>query len=120
MPYKPKTPCRHPGCPEKAEKGGYCEKHKKQIRKKYDNERGTSAQRGYGARWQKARKIYLREHPLCVKCLEEGQVTAATVVDHIIPHKGDYGLFWDVDNWQSLCERHHNEKTAKEDGGFGK
>ena len=28
MPYKPKVPCRHPGCPELVESGRlYCEKH---------------------------------------------------------------------------------------------
>jgi 5-methylcytosine-specific restriction protein A len=41
-------------------------------------------------------------------------VTAAHATDHIIPHKGDLDLFWDSDNWQSLCERHHNAKSAKE------
>lgn len=44
---------------------------------------------------------------------------AATVVDHITPHGGDVALFWDVANWQGLCKAHHDEKTAREDGGFG-
>jgi 5-methylcytosine-specific restriction protein A len=63
---------------------------------------------------------YLKQHPLCVKCLEEGKITIATVVDHIIPHKGDMVLFWQVENHQALCKRCHAIKTAKEDGGFGK
>jgi len=46
-------------------------------------------------------------------------VTAALVVDHIQPHKGNDDLFWDASNWQSLCEACHNLKTATEDGGFG-
>jgi len=37
----------------------------------------------------------------------------AMIVDHIIPHKGDMDLFWNKANWQSLCERHHNIKSAK-------
>ena len=41
------------------------------------------------------------------------------MVDHIIPHKGDEALFWDEDNLQSLCTPCHNQKTAREDGGFG-
>lgn len=44
----------------------------------------------------------------------------ASIVDHIIPHKGDKQLFWDRDNWQPLCKKHHDRKTATEDGGFGR
>jgi 5-methylcytosine-specific restriction protein A len=43
----------------------------------------------------------------------------AIVVDHIIPHKGNYKLFWDKSNWQSLCKSCHDKKTAREDGAFG-
>lgn len=73
----------------------------------------------YGREWRKARAIYLSEHPLCVHCKDAGRVKAAVVVDHIQPHRGDYGLFWDRSNWQALCVTHHNRKTAAEDGGFG-
>ena len=68
----------------------------------------TAAQRGYGYRWQRAREAYLREHPLCVMCQAEGRVTAATVVDHVVPHRGDERLFWDRGNWQGLCARCHS------------
>jgi len=40
--------------------------------------------------------------------------TAATVVDHVTPHKGDKVLFWDRLNWQALCKRCHDRKTAFE------
>ena len=40
---------------------------------------------------------------------------AATVVDHIIPHKGDSDLFWDESNWQSLCKRCHDSFKQKEE-----
>lgn len=63
----------------------------------------TAAQRGYGYKWQQARAQYLREHPLCVMCRADDRVTAATVVDHIVPHRGDQSLFWRRSNWQSLC-----------------
>lgn len=43
---------------------------------------------------------------------------AATVVDHIIPHKGDQYLFWDRSNWQPLCKLCHDRKTATEDSQF--
>jgi hypothetical protein len=31
-------------------------------------------------------------------------VHLATVLDHIVPHKGNGELFWDPANWQGLCE----------------
>jgi len=66
----------------------------------------TTAERGYGNRWRKARATYLRSHPLCVMC--RPRLEPATVVDHIKPHKGDQVLFWDTANWQSLCKLHHD------------
>lgn len=53
-------------------------------------------------------------------CTAEGRPRPATVVDHKTPHKGDPVLFWDEANWQPLCAPHHNQKTASEDGGFGR
>lgn len=82
--------------------------------------RPTAAQRGYGSRWQTARECYLAAHPLCVECQKRGRTEAATVVDHVTPHKGDKVLFWQSDNWQSLCKRCHDSKTATTDGGFGR
>lgn len=41
----------------------------------------------YGSKWDRERLIFLRAHPLCIMCQEQSRVTAATVVDHIIPHK---------------------------------
>lgn len=119
MPQKAKRPCTYPGCNELV-LYGRCEKHRKQINRQYDQQRGTATQRGYDSRWRRAREQYLKENPLCVECLKEGHITPATVIDHIVPHKGDPVLFWDKGNWQSLCKRHHDIKTAKEDGGFGK
>lgn len=69
----------------------------------------------YGRRWKKARLEHLAEHPFCVMCQDEGELTVATDVDHIIPHRGDYTRFWDRANWQSLCRPHHGRKTAQEE-----
>jgi 5-methylcytosine-specific restriction endonuclease McrA len=63
------------------------------------------------------------QHPLCAFCVAKGLVTAAVVVDHIEAHDGDYEKFWDSENWQSLCKRHHDstkqrqEKKRLEGGG---
>jgi 5-methylcytosine-specific restriction protein A len=71
-------------------------------------EKGSSSERGYTWAWTKARNAYLRDNPLCVYCRNEGRVTAADVVNHKIPHRGDQELFWDESNWESLCKRHHD------------
>jgi len=115
MPYKPAKPCKIPNCPAKAGPSGYCPAHEAALPPSTRNpdDRPSASQRGYNSRWQRARLAYLRAHPLCVKCRAEGRVEVATVVDHIIPHRGDWELFWDRDNWQSLCETCHNKKTAR-------
>ena len=81
--------------------------------------RPSAAARGYDSRWRAARKRYLSAHPLCVAFLEIGRPRVATVVDHVVPHKGDDRLFWDESNWQSLCRHCHAVKTAKSDGRWG-
>ncbi|MEN3791836.1 HNH endonuclease [Fulvimarina sp. MAC3] len=67
----------------------------------------------YGRRWRTARAAFLSEHPLCTMCAKAGRTEPATVVDHVVPHKGDEALFWDRSNWQTLCEHHHNSEKAK-------
>jgi len=79
------------------------------------SDRRTAAERGYGSRWRKAREAFLRDYPLCQYCQEDGKVEPATVVNHIKPHKGDQGLFWDQANWQAVCKPHHDSTIAKEE-----
>lgn len=73
----------------------------------------SAAKRGYDYRWQMARVAFLRAHPLCVFCQRAGRLTAASVVDHVVPHRGDQALFWDSSNWQPLCKPCH-DGTKKE------
>ncbi len=121
MPRAALRPCTYPGCGALGETGR-CPLHLHAERKEHDARRGTSAQRGYGSRWQKASKGWLRAHPLCAcpEC-DEGRikVTPAVLVDHRIPHRGDMALFWDSTNWQSMAKECHDRKTSLEDGGFG-
>lgn len=107
MPLRAKRPCGRPGCPALTS-GRYCDAHLGEA----DARRGTAAERGYDHRWRAARAIFLAQNPLCVECLESNRTTAATVVDHKQPHRGDPALFWDRRNWQSLCAEHHGKKTA--------
>jgi 5-methylcytosine-specific restriction enzyme A len=51
-------------------------------------------------------------------CLQEGRVTAAYAVDHVVPHKGNHELFY-YGEVQSLCEIHHNStKQSIEHRGY--
>lgn len=77
-----------------------------------DRLRGGADARGYDSRWRKARALFLKQHPLCAFCQAEGKVVPATVVDHIIPHRGDQRLFWDQTNWEPLCKGCHDRKTG--------
>ena len=78
-------------------------------------------------RWRKIAKRHLDANPLCVLCAAMGRDTAANTVDHVVPHNGDPVLFWDEDNFQSLCavchagikrqqERHGYSAAADVDG----
>ena len=89
------------------------------VKKYYERDRASAAKRGYGGRWRKASKRFLRDNPLCAECLRRGKTQAAEVVDHIVPHKGDMKKFWDEENWQSLCIPDHNAKSPRERGGGG-
>ena len=108
MPMKPLNPCRHPGCPAlTADK--YCSKHLPQYR------RASAHERGYTSKWQRLSKLYLKVNPLCAECKRKGKVTPATVVDHIVPHRGNEQLMWSESNWQPLCKVCHDRKTGRYD-----
>lgn len=115
MPDKFLKVCLGPGCNELS-RDSYCYKHKKTRHKQYEERRGNANERGYTYRWQQYRKRFLEQFPYCeaIGCRE-----LATVVDHIVPHKGDMDLFWEEGNHQPLCNNCHNRKSAREDGGFG-
>lgn len=68
--------------------------------------------RGYGTAWDALRKIIMAQEPLCRTCTEQGRVTAATHVDHIVP-KAEGGTD-DPSNLQALCTDCHKDKTAHE------
>jgi len=88
-------------------------RHKAKVRYG-ESERPSSTDRGYGWRWLKIRRRFLRLNPLCAKHLEQGQIVAAVAVDHIKPHRGDPKLLYDWNNLQSLCIPCHNKKSCTE------
>lgn len=119
MPTAALRPCGTPGCPELVARGR-CASHQQRAQVVDRQHRGTAAERGYGARWQRARVVFLGANPLCRPCSRKSppRVTPATVVDHIVDHKGDQQLFWDETNWQPSCDCCHNERVDA--GDFGR
>lgn len=115
MPRKPKTPCPAPACAELTD-GGRCAKH----RREREHERGSAAQRGYGARHRQWREAVLATDPLCVMCLREHRIRASVIADHIVPlprpnwWDGD----WSIENGQGLCKSCHDERTARMNRGW--
>ncbi len=58
--------------------------------------------------WWKLRSQRLKAEPWCRFCRQAGVMTAAEIVDHIRPHRGDRRLFFDTTNLQSLCRPCHD------------
>jgi 5-methylcytosine-specific restriction enzyme A len=85
-----------------------------EVKRALDRQRPSAARRGYGARWRRARVAFLARHPLCAACRAQGRAVAATVVDHVVPHRGNKRLFWDEANWAPACKPCHDAKTARE------
>lgn len=77
------------------------------------------------SRWLHLRKDKLTEHPLCERCEEEGRVTAATEVHHIIPvehglsRQDKEQLMFNSTNLRALCHACH-VKVHTEMGRCGK
>lgn len=75
----------------------------------------SSSTRGYDYQWRKGRAEHLAANPFCVRCRAAGLIVAATVVDHVTPHNGNAVLFWDRNNWQSLCATCHSSAKQREE-----
>lgn len=123
MPTAPITLCTHAGCNARAVADGKCQLHQtKSIaplsrphKIRHKDKRPSAHRRGYDGKWRQARLAFLDNNPLCVMCQSQGLLVAATVVDHIIPHRGNQARFWDMTNWQALCKSCHDTKTATTD-----
>ena len=81
------------------------------------SQRDREIHRLYGHRWRKARRHFLDQHPLCKRCEDGGALTAAIVVHHTIPHRGDPVVFWDVEHWEPMCKQCHDSIGQVEDKG---
>lgn len=116
MPWKPLKHCSIPGCPERSG-GGPCDRHLAAQRRRIDQDRGSSAQRGYGPSWAERSARFLEANPWC------GCGAPATVSNHRIRRKllvamgvadpdGDEYL-------EPMCASCHGAFTARHEGRWG-
>jgi 5-methylcytosine-specific restriction protein A len=87
---------------------GFCLAHQNQQRAQSAAVPGTSLR--HTARFLRERHYYLLCHPMCATC----RIEVATILDHIVPHRGIPRLFWNQSNWQGLCVHCHGVKSARE------
>lgn len=112
MGRRPLRPCRAPGC-HILVPGGFCPAH--QPKRTERSARAASWRWMYGTEtWGELRTEQLLKEPFCRACAARGLRVRATDVDHIRDHKGDWDVFTDRNNLQSLCHSCHSRKTAKE------
>ena len=57
--------------------------------------------------------IFVRDGFVCAMCRRVVGDTAKLVCDHIRPHKGDSGMFWDGGNLQTLCKSCHDSTKQR-------
>ena len=107
MPRRPKQPCAYPGCPRLSD-GRYCEEHRKLVARNYETyTRDPEIKRKYGSRWKRIRNRYVKLHPFCERCLEQGRLMPVAEVHHILPVAR--GGTHDERNLMSLCQSCHNK-----------
>ena len=77
------------------------------------DDRPNAGERGYDARWQQNRNLFLIHNPLCADCKVRGRTEIASEVHHIVAlSKG--GARLDSRNLMSLCKTCHNRRTGAE------
>lgn len=116
MPAAFNHPCRKPGCRELTLER-YCAEHRQYGDRQIAERRGTTKERGYAGAWPKLRAMKMAADPLCEACGRRGLVVAGAQVDHIVPHKMNGDLMYDMDNLQALCTECHGLKSACESRG---
>ena len=96
--------------------GGYCDEHKPKTHTTERSEEAAAWHRWYSLPiWtEDLRPAQLLREPWCAECARAGIRTRATDVDHIRDHKGNWAVFTDRSNLQSLCHSHHSQKTAQD------
>ena len=105
MPYNPPT-FRSRGAPSRQEQ-----------RRNYDRSRRRDQpwRRFYSTlQWRALRARQLTSEPYCERHKARGETVLATIVHHVLPHRGDWHLFI-TSELQSLCKSCHDSEAQAEE-----
>lgn len=106
MPNAAKRPCTKPGCHRLVTgRAARCELHP-YPKRNFNQEnkwRGSPRERGYDRIWEKARKMYLAEHPICEECHR----AVADTVHHVVPIVDAPELRLVEENFMGVCRGCH-------------
>jgi 5-methylcytosine-specific restriction protein A len=109
----PSRICTAPGCHVIVRDGSRCPKH--EATKHVGTSRNRPGDPFYSsAAWIRVRNERRQLNELCQECEAMGRVTAMWAVDHILPRSTHPHLELDIENTRSLCESHHNARTARD------
>jgi 5-methylcytosine-specific restriction enzyme A len=122
MPIRPPLGCQHPSCRGIAVTGtSYCKDHAK-VPLEEARERDRFRRRNYPWRaWYKQKPWVQNLQPACLArdplcklqitplCKQHGG-DPSELADHIVDHKGDPKLFYDMNNLQGACRACHDAK----------
>jgi len=68
--------------------------------------------------WRKRAAYQLQVEPMCRSCATRGEISVATIADHVVPHEGNWNMFR-LGKLQSLCKPcHDGGKRFEEIRGF--
>jgi 5-methylcytosine-specific restriction protein A len=123
MPMKPLAACEGPGPHSNgglAEKGYYCNNCRKQKQEGQPHYSKSKEMAAFynSAAWKNLRQVKLHRNSLCELCEKENPVryTPGFAVDHIRDHDLKMEIALSYENLMTLCEKHHNSKTASQHG----
>lgn len=82
-------------------------------------QRAKDWRKWYGLKvWKQRRAEQLTREPFCRLHAEQGRTVAATVANHIVPHRGDWSLFIGG-ALESLCKPCHDGAVQKAERAQG-
>jgi 5-methylcytosine-specific restriction protein A len=97
-----------PRCGTRTRTTGRCPDCRRAYQHAYDQQRGSSSQRGYGSEWRKLRAAVIQAQPWCSFCGHTGSRDNPLSVDHIVPRA--QGGTDDPSNLRVLCLTHNRRR----------